>query len=225
MTTTDSSEFADFCGDTTRYLRREGYQLVFDLLSRGALPSGKWHPTGFAVFHLVDIECGHVRFHVWPQDLRRTRASHPSIHCHDWHLASLVLAGTYQERLFEQTSQGSSGLFLEMYQVTYQTDGLEGINKTGEHCELTVGPVQTFTTGQLHYIKAGVFHETHIADRAFVATVLITGRASIARPLLLGSNQPSQVKWLRPVITHLEMDEIYRQCRIFLPQLQAGTDA
>src|ERR1017187_10377478 len=65
---------------------------------------GRWHPNGFAVFHIGDAKgLGEMRLHVWPRGKRVGLVGQPAIHSHPWDLCSLVVAGCYRDTLYRAT--------------------------------------------------------------------------------------------------------------------------
>ena len=81
--------------EETIRLSEKGFEQLSSLESR-------WHPNGFAVFHLNDHhELGNLRLHIWPDTARVNRPGGAPIHTHAWHLCSRVLSGTYTETIYE----------------------------------------------------------------------------------------------------------------------------
>lgn len=145
-----------------------------------SLSGGVWHPHGFAIWDLRAIpQLGKLRLHVWPDMDRKIRPWGPRIHRHGWHLASLVLTGTYRDVLYSDSAQqpGSGG----WRPVTpYRVEALPGDQRriTPEDGTLYIRQEEhrEVNASDMHYIPAGKFHDTLIPTDEFVATLVLLGQ-------------------------------------------------
>lgn len=156
--------------------------LVENRVRAHALPAGKWHPYGFAVFHLTEIEgLGKLRLHFWPRDLRRVLPGSPQVHCHSWRLYSTVLAGVYRDMRYdvnilpaaEHSKPGARAH--TPYAIEYGRDGAPDSFVTFGDL-VSVRPLTRATresVGTVHTMKPGQFHASPVPRTSFCATLLI----------------------------------------------------
>jgi hypothetical protein len=166
---------------------------------------GRWHPNGFAVFNLGELEgLGRLRLHVWPRGLRIALEGQPAIHSHPWDLCSLVIAGCYTDTLYRAQEFDSDGPGrLRGFHLRFGS-GREG----DELCpvplwyELTVTDKRAIMIGQLHQMAAGVLHESPIPHDAFVATLLIASQVvDLGKLLLVGDGNFGKRLYTRPPVS------------------------
>lgn len=147
-------------------LRRNRDKAIDRVLS--GKTEARWHPTGFAVFHLCDLGAGQrLRLHVWPYGNRPIVSGHPPIHSHHWDLHSMVLAGTYVDILYEDDQLEGDPYFLHEY--AYSPDG-DSVSPTGT-TRLRESGRRSVRTGEFHSIPAGALHQTVITEDASVCTL------------------------------------------------------
>lgn len=166
-------QFETFCESASVALEQELGHLLKNATDRLSSLEGKWHPNGFAVFHINDHhELGNLRLHIWPDTERIIRPDDAPIHTHAWHLCSRILVGTYAETLYEKIGPESVEAS-EYYSASI--DYLVDKDSFSASDNAFLRPLATTqdTAGGIHTVPAGVPHETHIEEGIFVATLLI----------------------------------------------------
>lgn len=166
--------YEDFCTRARLALKLEADRLSADSFRQLRTLDCAWHPKGFAVFHIDDNHpLGKLRLHIWPDSDRVTRSDDAPIHTHVWHLCSRILTGTYSETLYEK-----SGVDVHDARAYYSADIDYLIDKDSFTAsrKAFLKPVATTrnTHGEFHEVEANVPHETLIAEKSFVATLLLT---------------------------------------------------
>lgn len=166
---------------------------------------GKWHPNGFAVFHLGDLEgLGRLRLHLWPRGLRIALEGQPAIHSHPWDLCSLVIAGCYRDTLYRVREFDVDGPGrLRGFDVRFGRSG-EGdtVYPLERWYEVAVSDERTIMEGNSHQVAAGVLHESPIPLDSFVATLLITSEVvDMSKLLLIGDGKFGQRLYARPTVS------------------------
>lgn len=173
--------YLDFLRDARAAVDRH-VDLAVDMIGKGDIPAGLWHPNGFATFEVATIEgLGLMRLHVWPRSLRVIRARQPRIHKHCFNLYSRVLAGVYRECQYAIRDElwpvpmQESGSYLKEYLVCPSVG--EGIDRVLEGDRwLHVRPCLTdlrFPAGTWHELEVGKFHATPIPKRDFCVTLAV----------------------------------------------------
>lgn len=199
-----------FFSEAEAILRDSAQSVLHKFLS--VHQDGKWHPNGFAVFHLEDPEgLGRLRFHVWPRGLRISLEGQPAIHSHPWDLCSLVIAGCYTDTLYQvrecdRESQGRLRGFV--------------VRRGGEHEGDLVCPTlswyevigkehRAIPEGSIHRVPLGVLHESHIPLNKCVATLLIASKTTdFSKVLLVGNSSFGERRYLRPQVSTEELNRI-----------------
>ncbi|WP_124853465.1 hypothetical protein [Micromonospora arida] len=180
-------------------LKKERAGAITQVLS-GTI-AGRWHPTGFAVFHLGDLGAEQkLRLHIWLAGHRPTLANHPHIHSHHWELDSLVLAGTYTDILFQIDTENGMPYFLHEYADGHSVTP-RGVVKLRQVAHRTVH------TGKFHHIPIGVLHETRVPADASVATLVIMGKPQQVDMMLAGGTRFKVDHHIRPTLTAGEMEQ------------------
>jgi hypothetical protein len=160
-----------------------GRPVLEDVLSRlPALASAAsnrgatWHPTGFVVLNLLDVEgLGLVRLHIWSRSQRQKRVGNPEVHVHVFHLTSYVLMGTYTEHQYVQHVTGDGDL--SGYAVVPPNgDGVDRLVADGSRYSLELIKTESTTEGAYHHLPAGVYHMTDNPEGATCATVALLSR-------------------------------------------------
>lgn len=157
---------------------RDSRSLLLEWL--GDVPSGGfWHPAGFAIWNVSRVtDLGFIRLHIWPDSGRVSRPWGPRIHRHAWHLASMVLTGTYRDTLYEDSeAQQDPPLWQAMvsYQIDVLPSGGRSLIALRAPVYVRVFEPRDVAAPEFHHIPAGVFHETVIPDTDFVATLVLLG--------------------------------------------------
>lgn len=192
-----------FAHNAERYLRSRSTAILRDFVS-GVVP-GKWHPNGFAVFHLGEVpELGRLRLHVWPYQLRVPLVGQPAIHSHPWELCSLVVAGAYTDTVFRaRRAEGRGPGRVRGFTIRF------GDEETGDEVlpldmwyDVEASEHRRVTRGQCHFVVPGLLHETIIGADEFAATLLVTSKAvSPEKLLLLGDGDFPQQWYRRPEVS------------------------
>ncbi|WP_157365100.1 hypothetical protein [Arthrobacter sp. QXT-31] len=199
-----ATTFIEFCDAARDALQEESDRLLDMTLPRLKTEECRWHPNGFAVFHIDDHhKLGQLRLHIWPNSPRVLRPDAPPIHSHVWHLCSQVLVGTYSETLFEEI-QGP-GLEVQEYQSA-DIDYLVDRNSFGPTKTSLIRPTSTVTVsaGQLHVVEAGIPHETQIQSEAFVATLMIASHPRMQKATVYSDSQIASNSYDRPLVPQEE---------------------
>ncbi|WP_141686294.1 hypothetical protein [Arthrobacter sp. NIO-1057] len=172
----DSREFSSFCQLASVALEHEARNLASTAIERFSPIEARWHPTGFAVFHIANnYDFGDLRLHIWPEGERVVRPFGAPIHTHAWHLCSRILVGTYSETLYEKSVPGKTEA--KCYQsgdIRYLVDKDSIVS--GDSVFLRPKTMTRSVSGEFHMVPAAVPHETLIEDKSFVATLLMTSR-------------------------------------------------
>lgn len=178
----DAAEFdqQEFFTAANELLEEISPAVVGEVVPRLEAYSGRWNPVGFLVFPLgLHETLGSLRLHVWPSGMRKSSAHGPNIHYHAWHLASKVLAGTYQDTIYDinepTLSEADQALFL--YELKSRAKGWDVMGTDGS--KVIARPVQKrrVEEGEIHTIEAGYFHLPKIPLSELVATLVIDSPA------------------------------------------------
>lgn len=214
--------FAPFCQQAEQALRKRAVEIGEEVAADG-LPPGRWHPYGFAVFKLDPLPgIGSLRFHVWPRNYRRQRAEHPPVHEHEWHLAGLVLAGTYSDEIFQVAStDDATDVFL--YDITSGADGHDWFKATGQRVQLSSKGRTDYGPGDIHFIEAGVFHSTPIPESTFAATLVATSASVQRHRAIAGSLTDAGEGYTRPAVDQAERQLLIDQLKEHLLSSAAPT--
>jgi hypothetical protein len=191
------SDYATFCREAKNALRKHAPRVLGEVRRKG-LPEGRWHPYGFAVFKVGDLaEMGSLRLHIWSAGERRGLDDHPPEHEHDWHLAGLVLAGTYTEWFctFSPRPEGEA----EIVSITSQ-NGVDCFVPTGERGCMSHSAPEQFAVGEIHCVEAGVYHASPIPCSTFVATLALTSEPVQSRRSIIDSANAETRSHRRPII-------------------------
>ena len=199
-----ATAFKDFCDAARHALQKESDRLLDITLHRLKTEESRWHPNGFAVFHVDDHhKLGQLRLHIWPDSPRVLRPDAPPIHSHVWHLCSQVLVGRYSETLFEEIQSPDVGV--QEYQSA-DIDYLVDRNSFGpiKRSQLRPTSVVSVSAGQLHVVEAGIPHETQIQPDTFVATLMIASRPEMQSATVYSDSQITSSSYERPTVTQEE---------------------
>lgn len=131
----DNASYKRFCATARKALEQEANQLQGRSFEQLASLEARWHPNGFAVFHIhEDHDLGNLRLHIWPDTARVNRPGGAPIHTHAWHLCSRVLSGTYTETIYEEVNSGTaSGKRYHRGTINYLEDR-NSITNSGDSC-------------------------------------------------------------------------------------------
>ncbi len=167
-------------------------------------PAGKWHPNGFAVFYIRDIEnIGKLRLHVWPKGIRIALDGQPKIHSHPWDLCSLVIAGVYQDTIYESVryeefSPERQQEFRLKFGSPMEGDQLKLVDAWHTIIE---SRRRKISQGNCHCLSAGVLHSTNIPIDEFVITIMLSGlNANFEKLMLIGDRHFGERSYVRPEV-------------------------
>jgi hypothetical protein len=212
----DFEEFRSQSIDVLSKLSEDRYSSVF---AKAMNAPARWHPYGFAVFHLGSHpELGRLRFHVWPSNLRVELPGHPPVHRHGWNLASHVICGSYTDVLFEGlTSRPSEIGWRDMYACeTESREGIDYFTPLEDVHYVKQIATRVAIEKEFHTIPSGVFHETTIPHELLVATILFTS-IPVGPPPVLLSPEPTNLRtYKRPFLTDEEKKEAIHQVELAL---------
>lgn len=136
---------------------------------------GRWHPAGYAVFTLGHSRTlGTARLHVWCAGLRRMEARPPGardVHDHVLDIASLVLAGTYADTIFEVSPvESGDPAALLVYSPRVGSSGSTALAPTGGAVIAEEVERRSVRSSDSHHIPAGPFHVPTISETETCAT-------------------------------------------------------
>lgn len=204
----DDAGYLAFCEAASVALEGEADRLLDDAIQRLSSLECHWHPKGFAVFPINNHhKLGMMRLHIWPDTGRITRPDDSPIHTHVWHLCSLILAGTYTETIYEK-SVAESTECREYHSATI--DYLRDRDSIAPSSKAFLRPVTTTqdSRGEFHTVPADVPHETHIAEGAFVATLMITSHPISEKATMYSPEEIQTSDYARPILTQEQKTEL-----------------
>jgi hypothetical protein len=165
---------------------------------RHGLPDGRWHPYGFAVFKVGQImDVGSLRLHIWSAGARVALRNHPPVHEHEWHLAGLVLAGTYVDESFEF---GSADGGSDEVVAIHTRDATDLFTPTGQHGRVHSYGRSLFSAGEIHFVEAGAYHASPIGLGSFAATLALTSAPVQPRRSIVGDATSAAREYRRPAV-------------------------
>lgn len=195
-----TASYKRFCEAARSALEEETIRLHERGFEQLASLEGRWHPNGFAVFHLDDDhELGNLRLHIWPENLRVVRPDSAPIHTHAWNLCSRILAGSYTETIYEEASLGMvEAGYYSSATINYLTDK----NTILDPSTALLRPTAKIQagSGDYHEIAAGVPHETHIPIGTFTATILFTSPPVLNTVMVYSPAEIRTSSYQRPVL-------------------------
>lgn len=197
----DHAGYKRFCETARKVLEQEANQLQVRGFEQLASLESRWHPNGFAVFHLNDHhELGSLRLHIWPDTVRVNRPGGAPIHTHAWHLCSRVLVGTYTETIYGEDSSGATsvrryyrGTINYLEDKNYITDPGTSLLRPTIDVEVT--------DGKYHEVAAGIPHETCINEGEFTATILITSPPILEKVHVYSPEEITPSNYQRPTLS------------------------
>lgn len=174
----------------------------------GVMPTGRWHPYGFAVYKVDEIaRLGTVRLHIWSDGRRIAKPHHPPVHEHEWHLAGLVIAGTYLDELHDVTpTHGPADA--EVYEIESTPAGTDRFQPTGQPVKVRRRGVRPYHRGEIHFIEAGAFHASPIPETSFAATLALTSPPAQKRRSIAGRLSASETEYVRPRVCLADHDRL-----------------
>lgn len=168
-------------------------------VAKALVHGATWHPTGFMVLPLWDIEgLGLVRLHIWSEGLRPKREGNPEIHSHCFHLTSYVLEGLYVEHQYSaQQSSGEDAVYRGYNVVPPVGDGLDRITPDGSRYRVQTMGTESTPAGEFHNLPAGIHHMTDIGDEPAATIALISRPQPGQADHLLGFEDHNGLESLR----------------------------
>ena len=162
---------------------------------------GELQPGGFMVFPLGLHRLGSLRLHVWATGLDRESDRGPNIHNHAWLLASLVLAGTYSDIIYEAQNINASdhdsealGIRLaRLFRTMRNAKGEDVLMNDGTHVKPIPILERHIPSGQIHRIERDVYHVTTIPKEEFAATLVLNSPAFAETTNVLSDNSNSEI--------------------------------
>ncbi|MDT9409728.1 hypothetical protein [Corynebacterium rouxii] len=197
----DNASYKRFCEAARKALEQEANQLQGCGFEQLAFLEARWHPNGFAVFHIhEDHDLGNLRLHIWPDTARVNRPGGAPIHTHAWHLCSRVLSGTYTETIYEEVNSGTgSGKRYHRGTINYLEDR-NSITNSGDSLLRPAFKMKA-TERKYHEVLAGVPHETYISEGEFTATILITSPPILEKVHVYSPEEITPSNYHRPTLT------------------------
>jgi hypothetical protein len=212
MSTPDDAKMINekFADKAESLLRKSATQVLRDFLANPQ--AGKWHPNGFAVFHMAHFAgLGQMRLHVWAPGKRVALEGQPAIHSHPWAVSSLVVGGRYVDTLYKAVAFNEEGPGrLQGYglEIGPPEKGDE-LQLNGNWYEVSVLAERAFAIGEVHTIPSGVLHEVKVPLDGFAATLLVTSDdVDRAKLLLLGDGDFDKVRYVRPNVSPDDLEDM-----------------
>lgn len=206
-----NAEFKSFCELASVALERETRNLASTAVEQFSSLEARWHPTGFVVFHIAgSYGLGDLRLHIWPAGERVVRPAGAPIHTHAWHLCSRILAGTYTETIYEESTPRAPGA--KCYQsgnINYLVDKDSVVS--GGKALLRPKVTTRSVSGDFHMVPADVPHETLIEKNSFVATLLVTSRPVSKKVTMYSPEEIRDSSYTRPLVTADKKMEILQR--------------
>lgn len=166
----------------------------------------RWHPSGFMVYQLgISPGLGMLRLHVWPNTERKGSEKGDTIHDHAWHVASLVLRGSYIDTIFDVDVEGSLSEYdrkarglLRLFDASYNADASQELKTDGTCVRVTPSHERTIIETETHTIEPGIFHQPTIAREVSVATLVLNSfRVHENGPFVLIDGPPDPIPEVR----------------------------
>lgn len=209
----DRTNYRTFREAARSSLEEETARLHETGFERIAFLEGRWHPNGFAVFHLDDHhELGNLRLHIWSDTGRVLRPDGAPIHTHAWHLCSRILTGTYAETIYEESSSkvADAGHYYSAT-INYLADKNAVIDPSASL--LRPAAKTHAASGEYHELPAGVPHETHISPGKFTATLLLTSPPILGKVSVYSPEKIRTSSYQRPALTQYQKDSLLHRLR------------
>lgn len=172
-----------------------------ELIGAAKSADATWHPNGFAVLKLAELEGYSLRLHAWLPDPPILDARHPTVHSHDRHLASIVLAGQKVDRLV--TIEHSPSGQMIIHQVGRCPDSsMERVTSTQHRVSIKNVEERIYKAGDRYQQEAGVFHEIPAANHtAFLTLCVKSQRVPGYSETLAGDSFEGHIEVRRPTLT------------------------
>lgn len=204
----DNASYRRFCETARRALEQEANRLQGRGFEQLASLEARWHPNGFAVFHIhEDHDLGNLRLHIWPDTLRLSRPEGEYVHTHAWNLCSRILAGNYAETLYEETPPETADA--EHYYsaiINYRVDRNSILDPSTAWLRPTVKTQAA--SGDHHEVAAGVPHQTHITAGKFTATLLFTSPPVLNTVMVYSPRKIHPNNYQRPMLTEAQKTDL-----------------
>jgi hypothetical protein len=200
----EDAGYRAFCAAAGAALEHEAHLLCNTPLDRLLTFESRWHPNGFAVFHLDDDHSlGKLRLHIWPDSERVVRPDDAPIHTHVWHLCSRILTGPYSETIYELSGpETAESREYHSAAINYLVD--KDSFTAPSRAFLKKVTTTHVTNGGFHTVAADVPHETHVGEESFVATLLITSQPASVQAIMYSSEVIRSSSYERPLLTQAQ---------------------
>jgi hypothetical protein len=131
-----------------------------------------WHPNGFATFIAGDVESSPVRVHVWVPSKDKV-LSHPPIHSHDRHVASVVLKGQKEDIRWQTRTATTDASTFEVYGVVRKAIDAELLVPSGQLTGLGLDERRRYGRDEFFSQPAGIFHEIPLPTNSPFVTLCV----------------------------------------------------
>lgn len=166
----------------------------------------RWHPSGFMVYQLgTVVGLGMVRLHVWPNSERMISEKGDSVHDHAWHVASLVLRGSYSDTIYDlrreevpsEEERIARGL-LRVFDASYNPDASQVLTTDGTCVRILPVAQRIVRNQETHTIEPDVFHQPTLTSDQSVATLVLNSfRVHNNGPYVLIDGPPDAIPEVR----------------------------
>jgi len=214
-----ATDFDRFDAQARSWLSEHAEDIRRELIHSGLPGDPEWHPNGFAVAELGrPTPFPTVRIHVWSSALRVCFPAHPTVHSHDRHITSIVLAGRYEDLLYRVRPAGATEAHThQRYRVRKRmTRGIDGDGDTlvpvDEYVNVSALERRMVQPDDVHGIPAGVAHETLMRPSEFCLT-LAAKDVPVGRDYEFVVDRPGVPERLiaRRQLTRDERNDIHRE--------------
>jgi hypothetical protein len=146
-----------------------------------------WHPLGFFRIELgTDDASRRYMIHCWPRgDLRRTQSPAWLLHCHIWHLESVVLLGSLCDTQYVAAAPSETARSGPLYRAQKLRE-MSLLSRTDEKIDLAAEVEIQVSTGTFYEVGIERFHETHVPLSEMCVTLVRVGDELRAAAKVLG---------------------------------------
>nr|BFE58437.1 hypothetical protein GCM10020063_029630 [Dactylosporangium thailandense] len=203
-----------FFDGSARLLRRVGDHVRDVVIPSLCGRNGRWHPTGFMVYPLgAHPVFGTLRLHIWPAGTRRRVIQgrgdlgpihDGDIHDHAWNITSLVLT-EYHDNIYSvgaATGVASDEELFRRFSVAYRPGSYQSLVTDGSQVLARAVEHRVVGGGEIHTIRAGVFHAPVVPlDVTGATLVLSSPRVQATGPNVLIGGVGDAVMGARTPVT------------------------
>lgn len=116
-----------------------------------------WHPLGFMDIELYATPTDFLRLHIWSELAGAYRSSGLSIHKHDWSMASHVICGVVENRIYD-VHAGDAPTH-RVYRIRYSPGEVNELCATDREVRCEVRDAQQIHAGATYTLAPDVFHD------------------------------------------------------------------